>query len=60
MQHRGEFFPHPSGAVVTATVHPSAVLRSRDSESRRVDFAAFVRDLAAVESKLRGARVSTR
>jgi len=60
MQHRGEFFPHPSGAVVTATVHPSAVLRSSDSESRRVDYEAFVRDLAAVQSKLRGARVSTR
>jgi uracil-DNA glycosylase family protein len=60
MKHRGEFFPHASGAIVTATVHPSAVLRSRDSESRRVAYDAFVQDLAAVQSKLRSAGAATR
>ncbi|HXA52273.1 MAG TPA: UdgX family uracil-DNA binding protein [Candidatus Acidoferrum sp.] len=59
MKLRGEFFPHSSGALATATVHPSAVLRSADAESRRVAYDAFVRDLAAVKSKLRAARVST-
>jgi DNA polymerase len=59
LQHRGEFFPHSSGALATATVHPSAVLRSSDAESRREAYDAFVRDLAAVETKLKSARAST-
>jgi DNA polymerase len=59
LQHRGEFFPHSSGALATATVHPSAVLRSSDAESRRAAYDAFVRDLAAVETKLKSARAST-
>lgn len=59
LQHRGEFFPHSSGALATATVHPSAVLRSSDAESRHAAYEAFVRDLAAVQTKLKRARVST-
>jgi DNA polymerase len=60
MAHRGEFFPHSSGALATATVHPSAVLRSIDPESRQSAYDAFVRDLSLVQRKLKGARGSAR
>jgi uracil-DNA glycosylase len=60
MAHRGEFFPHSSGALATATVHPSAVLRSTDPESRQAAYDAFVHDLSLVRRKLKGARASTR
>jgi DNA polymerase len=52
LKQRGQFFPHPSAEAVTATVHPSAVLRSPDPEQRRRDYHAFVKDLIAVREKL--------
>jgi DNA polymerase len=36
------------GVPVVATVHPSAVLRAPDDESRRREYAAFVEDLRVV------------
>jgi hypothetical protein len=30
---------------VTATIHPSAILRAPDEETRRIEFAKFVADL---------------
>jgi uracil-DNA glycosylase family protein len=48
LKERGRFFAHPQARRVTATVHPSAVLRSPDPTSRRHDYAAFVRDLKRV------------
>jgi hypothetical protein len=33
---------------VTATIHPSAILRQQDEESRHAEFAAFVDDLRVV------------
>lgn len=45
MKQRGQWQALPNGARVLATVHPSYVLRQRDSESRRTAYAAFVRDL---------------
>ena len=45
---RGEFFPSALGAEVTATVHPSSILRAPDEETRREEFGAFVRDLEKV------------
>src|SRR4051794_23096319 len=44
-KQRGEFFPSPGGATITATIHPSAVLRAYDAASREREFAALVRDL---------------
>jgi uracil-DNA glycosylase len=52
LKERGHFFDHPMAKSVTATVHPSAILRAPDSERRHAEFAAFVKDLARVRQKL--------
>jgi len=52
LQERGKFFPHALAASVTATVHPSSILRAPDPEQREENYAAFVRDLSAVRRKL--------
>jgi DNA polymerase len=52
LKERGHFFPHPMAMGVTATVHPSAILRVPDTESRHLEYAAFVKDLRAVRAKL--------
>jgi uracil-DNA glycosylase len=44
-QHRGEFLETPLAPVVMATIHPSAILRAPDEETRRTEFAKFVADL---------------
>ena len=44
-QERGRFVPSPLAPFVTATVHPSALLRQPDAESRRREYAVFVKDL---------------
>jgi DNA polymerase len=46
--HRGEFVDSPLAPLVTATVHPSSILRSRTDEERRSGFDAFVEDLRGV------------
>jgi uracil-DNA glycosylase len=46
--HRGEFLDSPLAPLVTATVHPSSILRSRTDEERRSSFDAFVDDLRRV------------
>ena len=49
-KQRGEWFELPSGVWTTATIHPSAVLRS---EERRADeYAGLVRDLKAMQARL--------
>lgn len=45
MRQRGQWQALPDGTRVLATVHPSYVLRQRDSESRHRAYAQFVRDL---------------
>jgi len=47
-QHRGEFLDSPLAPLVTATVHPSSILRSRTDEERRSAFDALVDDLRRV------------
>src|ERR671931_885311 len=47
-QHRGELLDSPLAEHVTATVHPSSILRQRDDESRRAELEAFVDDLRVV------------
>ncbi|MCA1824279.1 MAG: UdgX family uracil-DNA binding protein [Mycobacteriales bacterium] len=49
-QHRGEFLPWPPDAVITATVHPSSILRSDDREAQ---LALLVADLRLVAKRLR-------
>jgi uracil-DNA glycosylase len=44
-EHRGEIFTPDGLPSVTATVHPSSILRSRDDDSRREAFDGLVCDL---------------
>ena len=50
-QHRGELLESDLAEAVTATVHPSSILRGEPSE-REVNFAAFVADLRVVAGLL--------
>jgi len=56
---RGKFFEMAWGSL-TATVHPSSLLRIKDEDERRSEYERFVRDLAAVAEKLREIRAETR
>jgi uracil-DNA glycosylase family protein len=47
-QHRGELLESDIAEHVTATVHPSSILRQRDEGSRHAELAAFVDDLRVV------------
>ena len=51
-KQRGEFFPQPEGHVITATVHPSSILRAPDPTTREAELAAFIDDLRQVAKKL--------
>lgn len=51
-QRRGELVDSPLAPIVTATVHPSSILRSRTDEERNVGFEALVRDLRTVSRTL--------
>jgi DNA polymerase len=44
-QHRGEFLESPLDAFVTATVHPSSILRIGEEDDRAAALAAFESDL---------------
>jgi uracil-DNA glycosylase family protein len=48
MRQRGDWQSLADGTRVLATVHPSFVLRQRDSESRHAAYADFVKDLAVL------------
>lgn len=52
LKERGHFFDHPMAKSVTATVHPSSILRAPDPETRHEDYASFVHDLKAVRAEL--------
>jgi len=45
-KHRGEVFPTPNGPI-TATIHPSAILRMPDPDAKEAEIASLVRDLKA-------------
>jgi DNA polymerase len=51
-QQRGTFVPSPLASRVTATVHPSSILRAPDDEARRAEMQRFVADLARVAREL--------
>lgn len=51
-KQRGEFFPQPEGHIITATVHPSSILRAPDPATREAEMAAFTDDLRQVAKKL--------
>lgn len=46
-RQRGVPLHHPWAAHVLATIHPSAILRAPDEESRHREYASFVNDLKA-------------
>ena len=51
-KQRGEWLDSNLAEHVTATIHPSAVLRQRDEESRHREVDKFVNDLKLVASVL--------
>ena len=53
-QQRGQFVSSPLAPLVTATVHPSSILRAPDDEARRAERARFVEDLKKVAKALAG------
>jgi DNA polymerase len=54
-QHRGEIIETELEPLVTATVHPSSILRAPDDTARGEATEAFVRDLKQVAKMLRAA-----
>jgi uracil-DNA glycosylase len=55
-KQRGEFVQSSLAPLVTATVHPSSILRAPDDEARRAEMGQFVADLKRVASALADAR----
>lgn len=53
-QERGRFVEHRLAPLVTATIHPSVVLRAPDAEQRHEEYRKFVDDLKAVRNLLAG------
>ena len=52
-RQRGELVESPLAPLVTATVHPSSLLRAPDEAARRAGIEAFVADLRRVADELR-------
>jgi uracil-DNA glycosylase len=53
-QHRGEPVDSPLAELVTATVHPSSILRAPDERARAEALEGFVADLRWVATELAG------
>ena len=51
-KQRGTLVPSPLAPVVTATVHPSSILRAPDDEARREEMRRFVRDLRTIAREI--------
>jgi DNA polymerase len=51
---RGEFVESELAPLVTATVHPSSILRARTDEEREAAYEQFVADLMVVAKRLQG------
>ena len=51
-RERGQFASSPLGPLITATVHPSSILRAASDEAREEEFRGFVDDLARVAERL--------
>jgi uracil-DNA glycosylase family protein len=52
-RQRGEVFDGPGRVRLTATVHPSSILRAPDEATRQQEHEHFVADLRAVADRLR-------
>ena len=53
-RQRGQFIPSDLAPFVTATVHPSSILRTETEEERELQMRLFVQDLKKVERVLNG------
>jgi uracil-DNA glycosylase len=53
-RERGTFIRSPLAPWMTATVHPSSILRATDDDTRHVEMRAFVHDLQLVARKVQG------
>jgi uracil-DNA glycosylase len=53
-KHRGELLDSDLAPIVTATIHPSAILRQQDDASRSKEREAFAEDLRVVAKALAG------
>jgi DNA polymerase len=53
---RGEFVDSPLAKHVTATVHPSSILRAPDDETRREEMKRFVDDLKKIAKVIRAVK----
>jgi uracil-DNA glycosylase len=53
-KHRGELLVSELAPIVTATIHPSAILRQQDDASRSAEREAFAEDLRVVAKALAG------
>ena len=51
-QHRGELLDSDLAPIVSATIHPSAILRQRDDAARAREREAFAEDLRVVAAAL--------
>ena len=51
-KQRGTLVPSPLAPVVTATVHPSSILRASDDQSRREETRRFVQDLRKIAREI--------
>ena len=57
-QQRGTTVPSPLAPIVSATVHPSSILRAPDEASRREEMRAFVADLRKInKTALKGGAI---
>jgi DNA polymerase len=52
-EHRGQLIASALAPLVTATVHPSSILRAPDDAARRTELARLVDDLAELAQALR-------
>lgn len=51
-QHRGEFIELPGMPLITATVHPSAILRAPDDDTRHQEMRRFIEDLRKIPGRI--------
>ena len=52
LRQRGDFVPSSLAPIVTATVHPSSILRAPDDEARREEMRRFVQDLKKIAREI--------
>jgi uracil-DNA glycosylase len=57
-QQRGVAVPSPLAPIVMATVHPSALLRAPDDETRQREIARFTEDLKTAAKMLKAAHAA--